>query len=176
MFQFPMLAFPLMNKVLDEELSLQVSVSIKSKVGKPFDNAYKAAFFTEGAIYVQGFVVVCQKPYYPIESAWLELGVVASKEEAFIRIVDPNFKYLTKSTKIMWYFPAQSLNLKKMKAIIEESKEDYPEDNPLPIYGKSPYEYYGDLMLGGKEYLVAYKKAIDKCQELSQLYTNNNGR
>ena len=38
-----MLPFLLMNKILDEELSLQVSMSIKSKVEKPFENAYKAA-------------------------------------------------------------------------------------------------------------------------------------
>ncbi len=171
-----MLAFLLMNKILDEELSLQVSVSIKSKVEKPFDNAYKAALCTKEAIYVQGFVVICQKPYHPIESAWLELTVASSMGETSIHIIDPNFKYLTKKTKNIWYFPAQSLNMKKMKSIIEESKEDYPEDNPLPIYGKSPYEYYGDVMLGGKEYLVAYEKAIAKCQELSQLDANHNGR
>ena len=164
-----------MNKILDEELSLEVSDRIKSKAKKPFDNAYKAVLSTEGAIYVQGFVVKRQKPYHPIESAWLEL-TDTSGEEAVIRIIDPNFKYLTKSTKDVWYFPAQSLTVKQLKAIIEESQEDYPEDDPLPIYGDTPYEYYGDVMLGGKEYSDAYQKAVDKCQELSQLNMGNNGK
>ena len=164
-----------MNKILDEELSLEVSVRIKSKGKKPFDNAYKAVLSTEGASYVQGFVVRHQKPYYPIESAWLEL-TDTSGEEAVIHIVDPNFKHLTKSTKDIWYFSAQNLTLKQLKAMIEESQEDYPEDDPLPIYGDAPYEYYGDVMLGGKEYLVAYQKAVEKCQELSQLNMGNNGK
>jgi hypothetical protein len=157
-----------MNKILDEELSLQVGDRIKSKAKKPFDNACKAALSTAGATYVQGFVVRHQKPYQPLESAWIELTDTSS-EQAIIRIVDPNLKYLTKSTKSVSYFSAHSLTVKQLKAIIEESKEDYPEDDPLPIYGDTPYEYYGDVMLGGKEYLLAYQNAVNKCQELSQL-------
>lgn len=98
-----------MNKILDEELSLQVSVSIKSKVEKPFDNAYKAALCTKEAIYVQGFVVICQKPYHPIESAWLELTVASSMGETSIHIIDPNFKYLTKKQKIFGTSPHKVL-------------------------------------------------------------------
>jgi hypothetical protein len=37
-----------------------------------------------------------------------------------------------------------------------------------PIYGTSPYEYYGDVMLGGKEYVAAYEIAEAKCKELNQ--------
>jgi hypothetical protein len=74
----------------------------------------------------------------------------------------------------MWYFAAQSLSMKKLKAVIEESKEDYPEDDPLPIYGDAPYDYYGDVMLGGKEYLEAYKAAEAKCKEIQALKAQNN--
>jgi hypothetical protein len=149
-----------MNKALDEKLSLEISKKIKSKANKPFDNAYKAALATEGATYVQGFLVFAGKPYRPVEHSWIELGE---------SIVDPNFPQLQKTSQELWYFPAQSLSVKKLKAIIEESKEDYPEDDPLPIYGTAPYEYYGDVMLGGKEYLAAYQAAEVKCKELKEL-------
>ena len=149
-----------MNKVLDETFSLEIAKSIKSKANKTFDNAYKAALATEGAIYVQGFLVYPGKPYRPVEHGWIELGE---------QIIDPNLPHLHKTTQELWYFPAQSLTVKQLKAIIEESKEDYPEDDPLPIYGTTPYEYYGDVMLGGKEYLAAYQAAEAKCKELKEL-------
>ncbi len=148
-----------MDKALDETLSVEVAQSIKSKARKPFDNAYKAALATEGATYVQGFLVIGRKSYKPIEHAWIELGD---------RIIDPTLPHLNKNNQEFWYFPAQSLTVKKLKAIIEESKEDYPEDEPLPIYGAAPYEYYGDVMLGGKDYLDAYKAAEAKSQEFNQ--------
>ena len=74
----------------------------------------------------------------------------------------------------MWYFTAQTFTVKKLKKIIEESKEDYPEDDPLPIYGNAPYEYYGEVMLGGQEYLSAYELAAAKYQELNQPNPENN--
>jgi hypothetical protein len=61
-----------------------------------------------------------------------------------------------------------------VKAIVEESKEDYPEDDPLPIYGEAPYDYYGDVMLGGQEYLIAYQAAEAKCQEINGLNSEKN--
>ena len=167
-----------MKKILDEELSLEIGDRIKSKGKKPFDNAYKAALSMEGAIlYVQGFLVTNHKPYHPIEHAWIELRDTSNEEsaESITRIVDPTLKHLRKNTDKLWYFPAQSLTVKQLKAIIEESQEDYPEDDPLPIYGDAPYEYYGDVMLGGKEYLVAYEAAVNKCQELNQPDVDKNG-
>jgi hypothetical protein len=154
-----------MNKPLDEALSLEISQRIKSKAKKIFDNAYKAALATEKAKYVQGFLVFPGQPYRPIEHAWVEL------EES---IVDPNLPYLQKNTQSFYYFPAESFTLKKLKAIIEESKEDYPEDDPLPIYGDAPYEYYGDVMLGGKNYLSAYQAAEAKSKEINQPNLENN--
>lgn len=44
-----------MSKPLDATLSREIAKSIKSKATDCFDNAYKAALLTEGAIYVQGF-------------------------------------------------------------------------------------------------------------------------
>ncbi|MBD2595246.1 hypothetical protein BCD64_12180 [Nostoc sp. MBR 210] len=156
-----------MNKVLDETFSLAIAKRIKSKANKTFDNAYKAALATEGAIYVQGFLVYAGKPYRPVEHGWIELNDT-SGEDAITRIIDPNLPHISKTNQELWYFAAQSLNAKQLKAIIEESKEDYPEDDPLPIYGTTPYEYYGDVMLGGKEYLAAYQAAEAKCQELKE--------
>jgi hypothetical protein len=153
------------NKLLDEALSHQIAESIKSKAKKPFDNAYKAVLITEGAIYVQGFLVFTGQPYKPVEHGWIELEDV---------VVDPTLPYLQKNHKELWYFAAQSLTLKKLKAIIDESKEDYPEDDPLPIYGKAPYEYYGDLMLGDHEYLTAYQAAEVKCREINGLNVEKN--
>ncbi|ABA21880.1 conserved hypothetical protein [Trichormus variabilis ATCC 29413] len=153
-----------MNKVLDESLSLKVAESIKSKANKPFDNAYKAALATQGATYVQGFLIA-GKPYKPKEHGWIELGD---------SVIDPTLPHLHKKAEELWYFAAQSLSVKKLKAVIEESKEDYPEDDPLPIYGEAPYEYYGDIMLGGQEYLDAYQAAEAKCKELQAIQAQNN--
>ncbi|AFY49193.1 hypothetical protein Nos7524_3399 [Nostoc sp. PCC 7524] len=154
-----------MNKELDQELSIQIAQSIKSKAKKPFDNAYKAALATEGARYIQGFVVGAGRPYQPREHGWIEIDN---------RIVDPTLPHLHKNSQQLWYFAAHSFSVKQLKAIIEESKEDYPEDDPLPIYGDAPYEYYGDVMLGGKEYLEAYQAAEAKCKELQAITATNN--
>ncbi|MBW4447477.1 MAG: hypothetical protein KME38_11560 [Spirirestis rafaelensis WJT71-NPBG6] len=156
-----------MDKPLDETLSIKIAQSIKSKAKTPFDNAYKAALATEGATYVQGFLVIGRKSYKPIEHAWIELTDV-SGNDCVVRIIDPTLPHLNKNEQEFWYFPAQSLTVKKLKAIIEESKEDYPEDEPLPIYGAAPYEYYGNVMLGGKDYLDAYQAAEAKCQQLNR--------
>ncbi len=145
-----------MNKILDEALSLEIAQKIKSKASKPFDNAYKAALATKEATYVQGFLVTKGKPYRPVEHAWIEVGD---------RLVDPTLPHLKKQSQELWYFAAQSLSVKNLKAIVEESKEDYPEDDPLPIFGDAPYEYYGDVMLGGKNYLEAHQAAVAKFRE-----------
>jgi hypothetical protein len=150
---------------LDEALSREIAQRIKSKAKTPFDNAYKAALKTEGATYVQGFLAFAGKPYKPIEHAWVELSD---------RILDPTLPYLKQDPQELLYFPAQRISVKKLKAIIEESKEDYPEDDPLPIYGEPPYDYYGDVMLGGKEYLAAYQAAEAKCKELNQRRAESN--
>lgn len=149
-----------MTKPLDETLSREIATRLKSKAKNCFDNACKAALATEGAIYVQGFLAVLEAPYQPIEHSWIELNE---------RIVDPTFPYLGKSVQDLHYFPAHRLSVKQLKAILEESKEDYPEDDPLPIYGNQPYEYYGNLMLGGSDYQAAYNLALAKCRELHQL-------
>jgi hypothetical protein len=154
-----------MSKLLDENLSNQIAQSIKSKAKNPFKNAYKAVLATAGAKYVQGFLVFPGKPYKPIEHSWLELDDV---------IIDPTLPHLNKNPQDLYYFPAQILSVKKLQAIIEESKEDYPEDDPLPIYGEAPYEYYGDVMLGGQEYLQAYHLADAKCQEINGLNSEQN--
>ncbi|MDZ8049877.1 MAG: hypothetical protein RMX68_033720 [Aulosira sp. ZfuVER01] len=154
-----------MNKPLDEALSVEISQRIKSKAKKTFDNAYKAALATEKAKYVQGFLVFPGQPYRPVEHAWIEL------DES---IVDPNLPHLQKNTQQLYYYPAESFTVKQLKAIIEESKEDYPEDDPLPIYGDAPYEYYGDVMLGGQNYLDAYQAAEAKSKEINQPNLENN--
>lgn len=160
-----LLSLLLMDKLLDEAGSLEIAAQIKSKAKKPFENAYQALLATEGAVYAQGFLVIKRKPYQLLEHAWIELDS---------RILDPNLPHLAKESQEMWYFTAQTFTVKKLKAILEESKEDYPEDDPLPIYGDAPYEYYGDVMLGGKEYLSAYQAAAAKCQELNQSNLENN--
>lgn len=145
--------------LLDETLSREMAQRIKSKTKNCFDNACKAALTTEGAIYVQGFLAMPGAPYKPLEYSWIELDG---------RIVDPTFPHLGKSAENLYYFSAQRLNAKELKETIEESKEDYPEDDPLPIHGDPPYEYYGDVMLGGKDYQSAYELALAKCKELNK--------
>ncbi|MEA5514289.1 hypothetical protein [Nodularia sp. UHCC 0506] len=158
-----------MNKALNETLSILIAQSIKSKANQPFDNAYRAVLATEKAKYVQGFLAVAQMPYQPIEHGWIELGDASGNDASIVNIIDPTLPHLYKTAQELWYFAAQSFSIKQLKAIIEESKEDYPEDNPLPIYGDAPYEYYGDVMLGGQEYLAAYQAAEAKCKELREL-------
>ncbi len=145
-----------MQKPLDLTRSQEVSLAIKSKADDCFDNAYKAALLLETATYVQGFLVLAGEPV-PIEYAWIELDN---------SLIDPTFSYLNKDPQQVYYFEAQRLNLKKLKAAIEEAEEDYPEDPPLPIYGEAPYAYYGDVMLGGENYRIAHEVAIAKCSEL----------
>ena len=152
-------------KPLNEALSLALAQNVKSKAKTPFDNAYRAALATEGATYIQGFLVFAGQPYKPLEHAWIE-----SQDE----VLDPSFPHLKQKTEALHYFAAQSLSVKKLKAIVEEAKEDYPEDDPLPTYGSSPYEYYGNVMLGGKEYQAAFKAAEAKCKELNQKQAENN--
>ncbi|WP_341736978.1 hypothetical protein [Microcoleus sp. CAWBG640] len=151
-----------MTKILDEMLSQEIASSIKSQPKKCFDNAYRAALAIEGTIYVQGFLVIPAISEQPLEYGWLELGD---------RIIDPTFPRLGVTAENLYYFPAQSLSIKKLTAILEESKEDYPLDDPLPVYGDVPYEYYGDLMLGGTDYQTAYMLALDKCRELQIVQT-----
>jgi hypothetical protein len=147
-----------MHLSLDETRSLEIAQQIKSKGGSPFDNAYRAALLLNGAVYVQGFVVAAGTRCQPIEHAWLELDA---------SWIDPTFLSLNRAAKDLYYFPAHKLGIKALKATVEESQEDYPDDDPLPIYGVQPYEYYGDVMLGGKDYLTAYQAAEAKCRELN---------
>ena len=162
-----------MNKALNATLSILIAQTIKSKANKPFNNAYKAVLVTEKAKYVQGFLAVAQMPYQPIEHSWIELSD-ASINDSVVSIIDPTLPHLNKNPEELWYFAAQSFSIKQLKAIVEESKEDYPEDDPLPIYGDAPYEYYGDVMLGGQEYLTAYQAAEAKCKELQELNAMTN--
>jgi len=145
-----------MDKQLDEALSRDVATQVSSKAKAPFDNAYKAALAIEGAIYVQGFLV--NKSRRPVEHGWIEVGD---------RIVDPTFPFWKATAASLFYFAAQRLTVKQLKVMIEEAQEDYPEDNPLPIYGSTPYEYYGDVMLGGMEYVEAFQAAEAKSQQRS---------
>jgi hypothetical protein len=152
-----------MSKSLDINLSIEIAERIGSKANKCFDNAYQAAILDDSCLYVQGFLVMGVEPYSVKEYAWIEL------ED---QIIDPTIVSLSEDAQYLHYFPAQSLKVKQLKAVIDESKEDYPEDDPLPIYGNTPYEYYGEIMLGGKEYLAAYQAAEAKCIELSQQNLN----
>lgn len=148
-----------MDQSLDVERSLEIAKNIKSKAKASFENAYKAALVTDGAIYVQGFLVFPGSPFKPIEHGWLELAD---------KLIDPNLPHLNRKTEQLYYFPAHRLTVKQLKKAIEEAEEDYPEDDALPVYGKMPYEYYGDLMLGGKDYLEAHQAAEAKSKELNK--------
>jgi hypothetical protein len=154
-----------MNKTLDESLSIEVAKQINSQAQSSFENAYNAALATDGAAYVQGFLALSRKPYILLEHSWLEVDD---------RIIDPTLPHLHCNPQDLYYFPAQRLTVKQLKAAVEEAKEDYPEDNPLPIYGDAPYEYYGEVMLGGKDYLDAYQAAEDKCKELNRQIADQN--
>jgi hypothetical protein len=154
-----------MNKPLDEALSNELATQIDSKARQPFKNAYSAVLVTDGAIYVQGFLVFAGKPYTPIEHGWIELDD---------RIIDPNLPHLNKTAQDLFYFPAHCLTAEQLKAAVEEAKEDYPEDDPLPVYGSAPYDYYGDVMLGGTDYSKAYQAAAEKSMQLNRSLAENN--
>jgi hypothetical protein len=153
-----------MNKPLDEARSQELAQQVKSKAKAVFDNAYRGALATKTATYVQGFLVMAGRRQ-PLEHAWLEL------EDC---LIDPSLPYLNRQNQELYYFPAQHLSVKQLKAAIEEAKEDYPDDPPLPIYGSAPYAYYGDVMLGGTEYQTAFQAAEDKCRELKHQSADNN--
>lgn len=147
-----------MNKLLDATLSIEVGQSLKKLAKNAFENAYKAALLHPECTYVQGFLVVAGESLPPIEHSWIELDN---------NVVDPSFTLLDKKAEELYYFPAHSLSVKKLIAAVEEAKEDYPEDNPLPVYGAMPYEYYGEVMLGGKDYQAAYEAALAFSQEIN---------
>ena len=146
-----------MSPTLNESLSFEIFEQVKSKAGAPFENTHRAVLTLPGATYVQGFVVLNNGQYEPIEHAWIELD-----ED----IIDPTLPHINKARQEIYYFPAQSLSIKTLKASIEEAREDYPDDPPLPVYDAPPYEYYGDVMLGGKDYVNAYQAAKLKSREL----------
>jgi hypothetical protein len=138
-------------KPLDLELSKQITKQIKAIPKQIFENTYKAALKVENALYTQGFLAIAGNAK-PQEYSWLELPD---------SVIDVN---LPKNNLVeRFYFPAQHLSLDRLKIAIAEAKEDYPEDDPLPIYGNEPYEYYGEVLLGGKEYQTAYAAAMEKC-------------
>jgi hypothetical protein len=149
----------MMTKPLNVELSTEIAQTVKSQAKTCFENTHRAALVTKGARYVQGFLVYAGSPYKPIEYSWLEL------EEY---LIDPTFPHLHKDADRLFYFPAHRLTLKQLKAAIDEALEDYPDDEALPVYGGSPYEYYGDRMLGGKDYALAFSEAEAKCKELNK--------
>jgi hypothetical protein len=146
-----------MEKVLDVARSRELAQELSSKAKVPFENAYAVIQVMPEAEYVQGFLAFPGAPFAPIEHAWLETAE---------QILDPSFPFLQKKAENL-YFAAQRLNLKALQAAIEEAEEDYPEDEPLPIYGATPYDYYGDVMLGGQEYTAAFAAAQAKCRELN---------
>lgn len=148
-----------MSKVLDIEQSKELAKKIKPPIRNCFERAYQGTLLTPNSQYVQGFLVLPNQPYVPIEYSWLEF------EDT---IVDPNPKHLRDGETQPDYFRAQSLSEEELKAAIEEAVEDYPDDDPLPVYGPMPYEYYGEVMLGGKAYQTAYEQALAKCQELKR--------
>ncbi|MBW4539605.1 MAG: hypothetical protein KME43_10750 [Myxacorys chilensis ATA2-1-KO14] len=162
-----------MDKLLDAERSIEIANRLKSKAKVSFENTAKAIALVEGAQYVQGFLVFSGAPHQPIEHSWLELSESQDGTET-TRIIDPSFSSLNRKPEELYYFAAQQLTAKKLKAAIEEAKEDYPEDDPLPIYGSMPYEYYGDVMLGGKAYLEAFEAAQEKCRVLNRPKNNGN--
>lgn len=149
-----------MDKPLDQTRSLELAQQVKSKPKAPFENAHRGALAIKAAHYVQGFVAYAGRRCIVQEHAWLEL------EDC---LIDPSLPFLKQAPEQLHYFPAQRLTVKALKAAIEEAKEDYPDDPPLPIYGSTPYEYYGDVMLGGKEYQAAHQAAQEKCRSLKQV-------
>jgi len=151
-------------KLVDEALSVQVATTTGSKANQPFDNAYRALLHVDQGIYVQGFLVVAGNLFNPQEHAWIET------ESA---VVDPSLPHLGQPSTALHYFPAQALTPVALAAALEIAREDYPEDDPLPVYGDAPYAYYGDVMLGGQAYQQAHRQAQTFSQLLVQRETQN---
>lgn len=145
-----------MSLQLDPLQSVAVAQRIEAKTQNCFEQAYQAVLLLEQATYVQGFLVIGSQPVAIIEHSWVEQDC----------IIDPNLPQLNCAAEQLWYFPAHRLSRKQLTAAVEEANEDYPEDNPLPVYGAAPYEYYGEVMLGGQEYLTAYQAAEAKFKAL----------
>lgn len=99
-----------MSKPLNVTLSIEIAKSINSKATDYFDNAYKAALLTEGSMYVQGFLIYAVEPCILLEYGWIELDG---------QIVDPTFPHLNKNAQELYYFPAQHLTIKQLKAAVE---------------------------------------------------------
>ncbi len=154
-----------MNKPVDEALSNQVAGAISSKASQPFQNAYQALQQVEQGRYVQGFLVIIENPFSLQEHAWVET------DDA---IIEPSLPHIGYSADALRYFPAQILSEADLASAIEIAKEDYPEDNPLPVYGDAPYAYYGDVMLGGEPYQEAYQQAQALSQQLTQQAAEQN--
>lgn len=145
-----------MDQALDVTQSQAIAQQVKGK--DPFTLAHQAAGLVEGD-YVQGFLAV-RGEAQPREHAWVDLGGA---------IVDPMLPRLNQPADNLVYFEAQRLDLESLEAAIEEAKEDYPEDDPLPIYGGAPdsYDYYGDVMLGDKAYSTAFEAAKAACRKFN---------
>jgi hypothetical protein len=149
------------SKPLDPVRSKQIAQQIKANPKLNFENSYKAALQLEDSLYVQGFMITIGKSNkskeqfkvqikeQPKEYSWLEL------DDCLIDLNLPNGNIDNR-----FYFAAQKLSLNQLKIAIAAAKEDYPDDSPLPIYGKEPYQYYGDQLLGGEEYQAAYQAAV----------------
>ncbi len=157
-----------MTNILNVERSRAIAAQVQSKPKKPFDNAFLAIGTLKQATYVQGFLAVVGAPYTPLEHGWLELAIADEGGSSRIEIIDPTLPHLHRLPAGSHYYAAQRLTRDELRDAIEEAKEDYPEDDPLPVYGDAPYEYYGDRMLGGAEYQAAYAQALAKCKELNQ--------
>ncbi|MEB3178218.1 MAG: hypothetical protein VKL59_04145 [Nostocaceae cyanobacterium] len=150
-----------MSKPLDIKLSIELAQRIPKLDADCFQNAYQATLITPGAMYVQGFLVIADQPDTILEYGWIELDT---------SLVDPTFIHWQKNAEELFYFAAQKLTLKQLLSALQEAQEDYPEDNPLPVYGTTPYEYYGEVMLGGQEYKFAYEQAVNKSRQLNEQY------
>ncbi|MGB3612483.1 MAG: hypothetical protein WBA10_01725 [Elainellaceae cyanobacterium] len=153
-----------MIKPIDETLSIQVANTIGSKANQPFENAYRSLLHIDNGVYVQGFLVIAGNLFNPQEHAWIETDSA---------VVDPSLPHLGQPASALHYFPAQALNSSELAAALETAHEDYPEDDPLPVYGDGPYAYYGDVMLGGKSYEQAHQQAQAFNQQLVQKETQN---